>query len=495
MTTPRRSTRIAAASQDASFVSNIVPTTPHEPKAVAVAAAVTPNPAPAATPEPGTQPTTPQPLAHDVPDMIPYMSLKSEAYKNAIRKAHSIVYGLLPQGNVRVTGSAALWLADKDATWYPEDIDIPVRNIDFFDLVGRLVMSNYKRGKTDASGYCFEIPLKYDDTNITVQIYPVENILDSIKQHDLEAVRCWAEPAGILSMRVSWCPGVDVNKILKEHRTDYYHIGKGCKQQSPVCTELGRDRAAKYTARGFTVESKEGISECPYCARGSSENSWRLSSVPETRRVAIVKCPINGLTMMDAGYEPPYLNRAALWWLEQQWVDNGCNLTKEQLLAYLPKAQPCPVNVDVLIENMFPPIARGRGLLTAQRNWHESGCSASKAELVHAAILATKKFHTQEVLANVGSEWVEREEAKIDLNTHTAKTLTNRQMSTTVVASSAAAEIDDNVSELESVMDSEDKQEEGVVMVNVSDSEDDDTSSDDDNVKILAKDSETCTIA
>jgi hypothetical protein len=302
-------------------------------------------------------------------------------------------------------------------------------------------------------------------------------------------------------MRVSWCPGVDVNKILKEHRSDYYHIGKGCKQQSPVCTELGRDRAAKYTARGFTVESKEGISECPYCAQSSSENSWRLSSVPKIRRVAnIVNCPINGLTMMEAGYEPPYLNRAALWWLEQQWVDKGCNLTKEQLLACLPKAQPCPVNGNVLSENKFPPFARGRGLLTAQRNWHESGFTASEAELLHAAILATKKFHTQEVLANVESEWVEREEAKIDLNTHTAKTLTNRQMSTTVVASSAAAEIDDNVCELESVMGSEDKQEEGVVMVNagvnVSDSEDDDTSSSGyDNVKILAKDSETCKIA
>lgn len=486
MTTPRRSTRIAA-SQDASFVSNIVPTMPQEPEA-------TPDPA-------TTQPTTLPPLA-DVPNMIPFMSPKSKAYKNAIRTAHRIVYGLLPQGYVKVTGSAALWLADKDATWYPEDIDIPVRDIDFFDLVGRLTMSNYKQSKTDASGYCFEIPLRFDCAKITVQVYPVVNILESIKQHDLEAVRCWAEPAGNVSMKVSWCPGVDVNKILKEHRTDYYHIGKGCKQQSPVCTELGRDRAAKYTARGFTVESKEGISECPYCARSSGENSWRLSSVPKSRSNQwIQKSPVNGLTLMEAGYEPPYLHGAALRWLEQVWIDNGCNWTKEQLLVCLPKTPPiCPVNGDVLRKNNFPSIACGRGVLAAQQHWHESGFTASEAELLHVARVATERHYIQEVLANAGSEWVEREEAKIDLNTHTAKTLTNKQMemSTTLVASSATADMDDNVSELESAIGSEDKQEEGMVMVNagvrVSDIEEDD-SSDDDDVKILAKDSETCTIA
>jgi hypothetical protein len=468
MPTTRQSARLAA--QEPTDFSNVIPTESPQPVAAKPGAA--------------------SPLL-DVPNQIPVPSPTRVAYEDAIRKAYRIVWTALPEGDTVVTGSAALWLADKDAEWFPDDIDIPVWESRFFDLVGRLTMLRHKRVKDSASGYCFEVPLWLPEdpgAKITVQVYPVKAVMDSIAQHDLEAVRCWAVPAGRFSMKVCWCPGVDVDKVLREHRTDYYHVGKGCKRESAFCKELGQSRAEKYRSRGFTVESKEGISACPYCAQVLGyENTWQLASQPRTRNLRVYpQCPVDGLSVIQAGYEPPYFHAVALRWLEQHWVATGRKLTKGQLLACLPRPPPpCPVNGDVLRAHGFPPYACGSEVKAAQRRWHETGFTATKDELLDA--LDARKFRMQAEDArrtrkqqaaaawgNAGTKWAEREEAKVDLRTHVAKAETNARLSSAANAASGTIKendandtTDDDMPELVSASEDGDEQEREGVMVSV----------------------------
>jgi hypothetical protein len=329
-------------------------------------------------PAPVTARAPPARLAGPVPFAVP--SATRLAYERAIQNAHREISRVLPSGQVVVTGSAALWLADKEATWLPDDIDIPVLAGMYYDLIGRLSVLSYKRVKPEGSGYSLAFKVPGTDKKIAVQLYPVHNIKDSIAAHDLEAVRCYAEQAGNVAMRVRWIAGTDPNKVLTERRTFYY--------RPTACTRRGcqgheTNRTKKYVERGFTVEPVTcGLARCPYCdaRRGKP---WRTNRAPALREVKASGCPINGLTLVGLGYETPYTNKVALRWLEQEWIRSGCILGREELIALAtPPPPPCPVNGAVLRAHNVAAVDCAAFGEIAQQLWLRSGCTLTEQQLL-----------------------------------------------------------------------------------------------------------------
>jgi len=325
------------------------------------------------------------------------------AYEEAIRRAHKTVWAALPSGEVLVTGSAALWLADREAKWLPDDVDIPVLAGMYYDLVGRLIMLGHKQVKPAAYGFNFEVPVKIvgrELAAINVQIYPVNNLRKTIAQHDLEAVRCWAVPAANLSMRVVWCDGIDPDKILRLRQSDYYHPTKACLCKL-MCRTHGRNRMQKYQDRGYTLTPiQDGTVACPYCTATSGRPSWRLAGRPGLRVAKSPQVAINGLTLMRIGFEAPYTNKVALRWLEQQWIGYPGRLDRVDLLDLVtPAPPPCPVDGTVLRQHGVAPVDCGEYVREAQEMWLRSDCTLTTEELlVRLGVLTydTDRFSTDE---------------------------------------------------------------------------------------------------
>lgn len=325
-----------------------------------------------------------EPVRFEVP------SIMRMVYEHAIMRALKTVMRTLPDGNAVVTGSAALWLADTEATWFPDDIDIPVQTETFYDLVGRLTMLGVRRVQGDKSGFCFEMAMSLPSGTalepITVQVYPVHNVLWSVASHDLEAVRCYASFAGHgnLTLRVTWCDGVNVDKVLGLRRSNYYRPSLSC-VSSKHCGKHEESRRRKYEERGYTIKLVlDKKSRCPYCdaKRGMT---WMRRIVPEQCQLKSSKCPVNGLTLATLGYETPWINKVALRWLEQEWHKSKGVMDREALIALAtPAPPPCPVDGAVLGEHEIAPVDRSPYLVQAQQEWLLSGCTATKDEILAA---------------------------------------------------------------------------------------------------------------
>ena len=195
-------------------------------------------------------------------------------------------------------------------------------------------------------------------------------------------------------------------KVLQEHRTDYnvsQHATRGAVRGAAAPTNAGcilqaRKRQAKYETRGFKVERVTGEdSRCPYCQWiGSEYRPERM--IHGTPRW---QCPINGLALVELGYEVGYPSRLALRWLEQQWIASDCTLTRDELIALATPVPPhCPLS-KVNTAGMSGCEAT-TAVYRAQELWYGSGCAMSAKEIL-AVVWAEAEKATAEADAKAAA--------------------------------------------------------------------------------------------
>jgi hypothetical protein len=196
-----------------------------------------------------------------------------------VRKVLSEVQGLLmpPEGvppfeglQVALTGSAALWCAlvtsGRSPGWHPTDIDIPIQK-SMFAAAQASLSHHWPRDSDNGRGSRYHH--RYNNSYMDrlglpqVQIYPVDDVEESIQLHDLEAVRLRGEMCNGL-LKLTFSEGVDGTGVIDHQQSDFFGVEHRC-----VNAELTREvRITKYTRRGFHIcRGAPGVrAQCPYCA-------------------------------------------------------------------------------------------------------------------------------------------------------------------------------------------------------------------------------------
>lgn len=312
------------------------------------------------------------------------------AFEMTIRSALTELQKYISE-KIYVSGSCALWLADKDAKWEPDDIDIAVPVKHWFDLVGRLMLvARKERVKKEASGFCFERQLKGSKlgrNKIRVQVYPSANPMKAVTQYDFDGVRCYAEPAGTFSMKVTWCDGVDSNKVLGKKKLVHYVNEKALDDDGNILPKFKalRWREQKYADRGYTITRKASQdAHSPY----DEGYAWTkpFGSPPRAINLCneVTRPPINGWDLIRLDYTGNETRRLVMRWLEQEWLKSGCKLTKGELCAMALKVR----NPPFLLEDVGPDEVGMSGCewakerAKAERLWIDSGFTLTKEQLL-----------------------------------------------------------------------------------------------------------------
>lgn len=312
------------------------------------------------------------------------------AFEMIIRSALAEVQRYVSD-KIYVSGSCALWIADKSAKWEPDDIDIAVPAKHWFDLVGRLMLvAGKERVKKEASGFCFERNLKGSKlgrNKIRVQVFPSLNPMVAISHFDFDGVRCYAEPAGTFSMKVTWCDGVDYNKVLTEKKLDHYVCRDALDADGNILPkyEAMRKRVQKYADRGYTITNVvSDTAHSPY----DEGYTWTKPNncPPGATKLCneVTRPPINGWGLIQLGYIGNETRRLAMRWLEQEWLKSGCKLGYNELSAMAQKARAPPFP----LQNVNPDEVGMSGCewadfrIKAEQLWINSGFTLTKEQLL-----------------------------------------------------------------------------------------------------------------
>lgn len=327
--------------------------------------------------------------AHSKQPYFPIEDRDRVAFEMSIRSALTEVQRYISE-KVYVSGSCALWIADKDAKWEPDDIDIAVPVKHWFDLVGRLTLvAGKERVKKEASGFCFERKLKGSKLGrdrIRVQVFPALHPLEAVSHYDFDGVRCYAEPAGTFSMKVTWCEGVDSNKVLTEKKLEHYVNEKALDDAGNILPkfEALRRREQKYTDRGYTITYVVSDTAHDPHAEGYTWTQPSIFSPGANHCNRIYKPIINGWDLSILGYTGNESRRLAMRWLEQEWLKSGCKLGFGELskMAKMARNPPFP------LQNVGPDEMKMSGCewaklrAKAETLWIDSGFTLTKGQLL-----------------------------------------------------------------------------------------------------------------
>jgi len=217
-----------------------------------------------------------------------------------------------------------------------------------------------------------------------VQVFPTLNPMKAVSYYDFDGVRCYAEPAGTLSLKVTWCDGVDSDKVLGEKKLVHYVNDKALDDAGNILPKFKalRRREQKYADRGYTITRVASLdAHSPY----DEGKAWTkpIGSPPG----AIILCnevtgpPINQLDLIKLDYTSEQTRRLVMRWLEQEWLKSGCKLTKSELCAMAVKFR----NPRFPLVYLGPYEARMleyEDLVKAESLWIESGFTLTKEQLL-----------------------------------------------------------------------------------------------------------------